>query len=239
MCWSWQASLVGFILGTVLSIILIIRNKPWDRYWGFLFLFIISMQFLEFLIWLDQPLSGKDCTTGKYEGKLNNIASQVASVQNFLQPTVAILLTVLLIPKKDTLSNSQTVNILGFIISITSVIVWIFSKKLYKTTLCTIPCNGCNNHHLKWQWADSRITPFNTGHSIWWVYKITTVLFLLNLCKTMGGLILGITILIAFIGASTIYPFNQAVGSWWCVSAVGAPLLKLLLPTDMMNKKTF
>lgn len=239
MCWSWQASLVGFILGSGLSITLIIRNKPWDRLWGFLFLFVIFMQFLEFLIWLDQPSSGKDCTTGRYEGKLNNIASQIGAVQNFLQPTVGILLTILLIPKKDTVTNSQMMNIIFLVISITSVIVWIFTKKSYKTTLCTIPCNGCNNHHLRWQWADEATVPFYAGNTIWWIYRITVVLILLNICKTRGGVILSLYFLLTYILSATIYPFNQAIGSWWCVSAVGGPLLKLLLPTDMMNKKTF
>jgi len=239
MCWSWQSSLVGFILGTGLSITLIIRNKPWDRLWGFLFLFVIFMQFLEFLIWLDQPSSGKDCTTGRYKGKLNNIASQIGAVQNFLQPTVCILLTILLIPKKDTVTNSQMINIIFLVISITSVIVWLFTKKLYKTTLCTIPCDGCNNHHLKWQWVDEKTVPFYAGSTIWWIYGITVVLFLLNICKTRGGFILSLYFLITYIFSATIYPFNQAIGGWWCVSAVGGPLLKLLLSTDMMNKKTF
>jgi hypothetical protein len=189
------------------------------------------MQFLEFLIWLDQPSSGKDCTTGRYKGKLNNIASQIGAVQNLLQPTFGILLTILLIPKKDTVTNSQMMNIIFLVISITSVIVWLFTKKLYKTTLCTIPCDGCNNHHLKWQWVDENI--------IWWIYWITVVLFLLNICKTRRGVILSLYFLITYILSATIYPFNQAIGGWWCVSAVGGPLLKLLLSTDMMNKKTF
>jgi hypothetical protein len=197
------------------------------------------MQFLEFLIWLDQPSSGKDCTTGRYKGKLNNIASQIGAVQNFLQPTVGILLTILLIPKKDTVTNSQMMNIIFLVISITSVIVWIFTKKSYKTTLCTIPCNGCNNHHLRWEWASEEATPFYAGNTIWWIYRITVVLILLNICKTRGGVILSLYFLLTYILSATIYPFNQAIGSWWCVSAVGGPLLKLLLPTDMMNKKTF
>jgi hypothetical protein len=245
MCWSWQASIVGFVLGAGLSVALIMRNEPWDRYWGFLFLFIIFMQFLEFLIWLDQPTSGKDCSTGRYGGKVNNVASQVGAIQNFLQPTVGILLTVLLVPKNDTITKSQRANILLLVVSITSVLVWIMTKQLYKTRLCTIPCDGdkCltwgKPRHLKWQWADSTVTPFNTGNTIWWIYKITVVLFLLNICKTKGGLILSLFFLVSFIGASVIYPFNQAVGSWWCVAAVTGPLLKFAIPSSIMNEKVF
>ena len=225
MCWSAKASLSSFIIGWFLCLALIIRNKPMDRVWGIFFMFVITMQLLEFLIWLDQPKQGStDCATGKYKGKLNNISSQIASVQNLLQPVMGGVLAIIFLPA-DKLLYSPI--ILGIVITIyfTAIIVWVFQQKLYKKTLCTIPCDktGCNSHHLQWQWVEDNY--------IWPGYFISLILVLVALSKTKGGLYLTLFLVITCIIASTVYPFKQAVGSWWCVAAILGPLLKLLIPS--------
>ena len=229
MCWSAKASLSSFIIGWCLCLALIIRNKPMDRVWGILFMFVLSMQLLEFFNWLDQPKQGStDCSTGKYKGKLNNISSQIATVQNFLQPILCGVLAIIFIPA-DKLLYSPIV--LGLVITIyfIAIIVWLFQQKLYKKTLCTIPCDktGCNNHHLQWQWLDDNFV----GNYIWPGYFISSVLVLAALCKTKGGLYLTLFFAITCIIASFVYPFKQSVGSWWCLAAILGPLLKLLMPS--------
>ena len=230
MCWSANASLSSFIIGWCLSIVLIIRNKPMDRIWGISFMFVTTMQLWEFLIWLDQPEKGStDCKSGKYKGNLNNISSQIASIQNFLQPVMGGVLALLFLPS-DKLLYSPI--ILGIIIAVyfTAIIIWIFQQKLYKKRLCTIPCGetGCNNHHLQWQWTRDNFA----GKYIWYGYFISLLLVLIVFSKTKGGLYGTLFLVITCAMASFIYPFKKAVGSWWCVAAVAGPLLKLVIPSE-------
>jgi hypothetical protein len=227
MCWSAKASLASFIIGWSLSITLIVRNKPMDRLWGFFFMFVTSMQFFEFLIWLDQPESGSSsCESGKYKGKLNNTVSQLSSIQNFLQPLVLGILSLLFIPSNGMFINPTIIIVLLSIYFIT-VVSWIIKEKLYTKKLCTIPCvnTGCNNHHLQWQWTQ----PEFSKNYIWVMYFSMLVVFLIAISKTPWGLNLGIFLLVTFAFSAKIYPYKKAVGSWWCVAAVLGPIVKLIL----------
>ena len=71
MCWSLEASISTFIIGSIASLALILRNKPYDRLFGIFFFWVIFMQFLEVLMWMDQ-----NCDKG-----LNNIGCQLAWFQ--------------------------------------------------------------------------------------------------------------------------------------------------------------
>lgn len=64
MCWNWQVSLLTWIVAVVSSIYLIYRRRPNDVTIGLLLLFYSSMQFWEFLMWMDQ-----EC------GRLNRVAT--------------------------------------------------------------------------------------------------------------------------------------------------------------------
>jgi hypothetical protein len=232
MCWSAKASLSSFIIGWVSCIILIIRNKPMDRYYGLFFMFVLSMQFFEFLIWLDQPEKGsQDCETSQYKGKLNNIVSQVSAIQNLLQPFIGGILVIIFLKNKLILPFS--VVLILFCIYFISLVIWIFTSKLYKKTLCTIPsCGNCKsssikkNHHLQWQWTQ----PSFTGKWIWIMYFIYLIIVIVMLSKTWGGLGLGIFLAISAGLSFTIYPLKKAAGSWWCVMATAGPIIKLLIP---------
>ena len=229
MCWSSKASLIFFIIAWSLSLALIIRNKPFDRLWGLFFMYVTTMQFFEFLIWLDQPeKDSSDCKTGKYKGELNNTVSQIASIQNFLQPICLGILGLIFIPSDKSVIN-RTVFITFLCIYFIGLITWVCKEKLYSKKLCTIPCKetGCDNtHHLQWQWIDSKYT----GKYIMGLYFILLILSVINISKINGGLYLGLFLLISFIISSSVYPFNKAIGSWWCVSVVLGPLVKLFLP---------
>jgi len=227
MCWSSKASLIFFIISWSLSLTLIIRNKPFDRLWGLFFMYVTTMQFFEFLIWLDQPeKDSSDCNTGKYKGKLNNTVSQIASIQSFLQPIcLGILGLIFIPPNKSVINRNVFITLLCIYFGV--LIIWIFKEKLYSKKLCTIPCKetGCNNHHLQWQWIDSKYT----GKYIMITYFILLLISAINISKINGGLYLGLFLLFSFIISSAVYPFNKAIGSWWCVSVVLGPLVKLFL----------
>jgi hypothetical protein len=228
MCWSSKSSLIFFIIAWIFSITLIVRNKPLDRLWGLFFMYVTSMQFLEFLIWLDQPeKESSDCKTGKFKGKLNNTVSQIASIQNFLQPIWSGILGLIFIPPDKNVINRKVFIIL-LCIYFVLLIIWVFKQKLYSKNLCTIPCKeaGCKNRHLQWQWIDSKYS----GKYVMIMYFILLVITMINISKVSGGLFLALFLLFSFIISSSVYPFNKAIGSWWCVSVVLGPLVKLLLP---------
>ena len=67
MCWSFEASIVTWIIGLVTGIFLLSRNKKNDIIMGLLILTYSLMQFWECLMWRDQ-----NC------GKLNKFATQAA-----------------------------------------------------------------------------------------------------------------------------------------------------------------
>ena len=226
MCWSAKTSLTSFILGYCICSILLIRNRPYDRFWGLFFMFVITMQLLEFLIWLDQPKKGtSDCSTGKYRGKLNNVASQIAVYQNLLQP-VALMILIIIFYQKEKLLVSKTVLIVSMTIYMIILLIWTCKKTMFKKILCTIPCQkSCNTHHLQWQW----LRPSIAGWIIWTFYFVMLIVGLLSITKTISGAGLGVFLLLSLLIASFVYPFKRAAGSWWCVMAVVGPLVKIVL----------
>ena len=237
MCWNKPASLTTFILGWSLSLLLILRNKPMDKIWGLFFMFVTSMQLLEFLIWSDQPKNKSlNCNDGKWKGKLNNIASQIASIQNLLQPVISCIILLVFLPRDKFLFPPVILASIILIYFIT-IVVWIFTNKLYKKTLCTIPCSesGCNNHNLNWQWIQDSFS----GKAIWYGYFISLLIILVVQSKTKGGLYLSVFLILTCIISATVYPFKKAAGSWWCVMAVMGPMIKLLIPADNLFDNVF
>ena len=220
MCWSANASLISFIFGWTFSIILIIRNKPYDRLWGFFFLFVTFMQFLEFLIWIDQPVKGQSCDTSPHKGNINNIASQIASIQNLMQPLVYGILAIYYI-KKDLLIPIPVAIVILIVYGL-CLIAWVLKNKLYDNKMCTIP-KDCN--HLQWPWINEKYS----GNAIWIAYFTMLGIGLVISLKIRDGRILFAYLLGTMILSMKIYPFNKAAGGWWCVAAVGGPLLKIML----------
>jgi MFS family permease len=192
------------------------------------------MQFLEFLIWVDQPKFNYSCDSGPHRGKLNNFASQFASIQNLLQPFCGGVLALIYIKHID-FPFPPIILIILLIIYAIIIIIWVFREKLYTQKLCTVPRGSCQNHHLKWPWLNKD----KVGKYIWPAYYTMLLFSIIVLLRVQGGIILAGYLIITCIISMTIYPFKKASGSWWCVAAIGGPLLKLLLPSSNMNQKIF
>ena len=225
MCWSQRSSIVSFLLGSSACLYLFFRDVQSDRIYAIFFQFVIFMQFLEFLIWSDQPSVNKNCNSSPYEGKINNVASQIASVQNLLQPLVAGLLVLYYInPALYVFPSFLLKIIVGFYGVV--ILWWILTVKVYTKKLCTIPING---RHLDWPWIKSEIS----GNFIWVSYFTTLALVMISILKIPGGKTLSAYLVVTMIISMSIYPFKKAAGSWWCVAAVGAPWLKILFPKTL------
>ena len=228
MCWSEKSSLTTFLIGTIVSLFLIVRNKAYDRLFGIFFVWIIFMQFLEYLMWRDI-----NCTTN-----LNNIASQMAWFQNLSQPLIGGILLIVYVyvgrTLKDKNKNSPIPLVLFTILLIAYAwlfLWWIFDKKPYKTTFCTQPCKtNCGGRHLQWAWTK------NYGSLIWIGYFIMFAVIIVASLRNKAGLILSAYLLITCVIAAIFLPFSKALGSWWCVFAIGGPVVKLLIPTSIFDQ---
>ena len=225
MCWSAESSLITFIIGLSACIYLYNRNMTSDRFYAVFFGFVLFMQFLEFLIWSDQPTTIQDttCKTAPYSGQLNNAASQVASLQNLLQPVVGCALV--LYYSSGTPTAATYALEVGLWLYGVALVGWVVTKRVYNQKLCTRPLE--NGRHLQWPWVTEEVS----GQAIWYAYFIAVAAFMISAVliipggKTMTGYLVA-TMLISM----NVYPFKRAMGSWWCVAAVGGPLLKVAFP---------
>ena len=82
MCWNATSSLTSFIIGYITCLILYIRNKNYDRLYSIFFIWILSVQLLEYFMWIDQ-----ECKS------LNNISNQILCPMILLQPIILSLLS--------------------------------------------------------------------------------------------------------------------------------------------------
>lgn len=219
MCWSREASLATFALGWGASAYLIFRNGPADRLWGFFFLWVTGMQFLEFLQWSDQAC-----------GELNNVASQIAWFQNLAQPLVGGALLAAYVYTGATLAARNThshVPLQALAAAMTAYTVaflaWIFAARPYQTHMCAKPAKDCA-HHLQWPWTK------DFPSWIWIAYFAALAVIVLASLKNRGAAALSAYLVVTCVVASLFMPFSKAVGSWWCVFAIGAPVLKAAVP---------
>ena len=226
MCWSAQASFTTFCIGSILSLILIIRNAPYDRLFGIFFLWVILMQLLEYLMWRDV-----DC-----KGNLNNVASQMAWFQNLTQPIVGGLLILAYVYTGQSLKDKNKKSPLPFQLFCSILVAytftflwWIFTKKPYKDKFCAQPCD---DHHLQWPWAKKE----NYGSYIWISYYIAFAAIIIASLRNKAWLILSAYLVVTCLIAALFLPFSKSMGSWWCVFAIGGPLLKLFLPVSMFDQ---
>jgi len=226
MCWSKNSSLLSFIIGISACVYLYIRNLKGDRMYSIFFTFVLFMQFLEFLIWSDQPQKIGDnlCKTAPYKGELNNAASQVASFQNLLQPVFGGIVALYFTNGKNEEFFPRSVLKFLIVSYLIGIVFWVLLKRVYSKKLCTIPASG--GHHLQWPWITKKVA----GNCIWVGYFLTLGVVLLSIVKIPGGKTMALYLLISMLISMSVYPFRKAAGSWWCVSAVGAPLLKVLFP---------
>ena len=93
MCYSAESSLTSFLIGGTGSIYLLNSNNNTNKHIGLFLLSVVLIQFLEFLMWIDQKC-----------GILNSLASRsialVLSLQIYLIFLGGYLYDTLIIPKK-------------------------------------------------------------------------------------------------------------------------------------------
>jgi len=210
MCFSKEVSLTTFSLGFVFSIILYFRTKLIDIKIIALFLSYISlMQFVEFLLWMNQ-----NCD------ELNKTISYVGMALNHLQPVV--LASLILYMSK----NPNTIGIIILMLVYLSVFIpYSLEYKNIEDLRCSVRWEG--NPHIIWNW-----NRLKNGIYVYPLFlSVIVVLPFLGFASKSIACKIGIYAIISYTISMLVYGRYEAVGSTWCLfSALVPPILVLLNP---------
>jgi len=206
MCFSAEASLTAYVLGSIASLYLLINGDNYDKHIGLYSLTFIQIQLVEFLMWIDQ-----DCNKN-----INHYATIFAEYIVILQP-LSIILGALLFKTTNISNNLLYIFLLIFII-------WLINySKIFaynKRKLCS---KSINNGYLEWD----IIKKYNLfGYSIYFIFVFLIWLFVKN---KKGLIVLIFTMFSLLFGLNNNYKFNFAQWeSKWCFFGVLLPFLIII-----------
>jgi hypothetical protein len=207
MCWSKNASLASFILGTIVNIIVffIFPNKT-IRTICIFWQWVLMMQISEYFIWKDQ-----EC------GKENKLGTKMALFFNIMQPIVLFIVFIVGEDKKSQINNLAKIVASVIIISYMSFMIINLNKQSEYS--CTKPSKKCSHLNLKW-WNDIKYSGI--------FYCIVISLLILLLVRPLN---ISITMLIYIIGTLIISAlvYSCGVASMWCFFVVPFPLIIALI----------
>lgn len=207
MCWNATASLTAFILGIVLSIataIVAMKRKKWSVVVLSLgWMWVIGMQFWEYLIW-----------TSPVSSNTNVLASQWAYIFNVTQILVlGLLFLAFSDPSVRPWNKMAAVTIL--LAYTCYVLYYAPSMTTLRTTVAT-----CEDPHLHYPWWDRM--PYGGA-----IYLIALILLFLLLVRPWMWSLATITLIMALFFMSMIF-YSSSVASMWCFFAVFVPVVSLL-----------
>ena len=208
MCIDKEVSISAFALCSITCIYLYKRNKVNDRWIAILFGYLGTMQFLEYLMWMDQECSG-----------LNQVATNLGFIHNILQPFVALLVASIMIKK---IPNGIYIPFLAYLVYS---LPRIYDKK--NNDQCSKPCSE-EKIGLSWEYT-------NTDNSslVWLIFAIALSVPFLAM-ENNGYAYFALTM--AMYTASHFIAQNRCKGaiipsngSWWCLMATIIPLFAIFI----------
>lgn len=206
MCWSAEASITSYILGSIVSLYLFLIGDKYDKNIALFSLTFIQMQLAEFFMWIDQ-----DCNKN-----LNHYATIFAEYILILQPLSiifgAILFKTTNIPKN--LLYCLLVIIIIYLINYSMLVAY------NKRKLCS---KSINNGYLKWD----RIKKVDIIYYIIYFIFISFLWPFMNSIKGFFILIFGIISLLFGLNNNNQFIFAQWE-SKWCFISVLLPFLILI-----------
>ena len=203
MCWSAEVSFASFVAGCLVCLC-VWYLEPYQpiRLLTLLWIFILFMQVVEGLIWLDQ-----DCTG------LNQLATRIGTALNILQPVAAYAL--FMSYQLDGVTHKQKLAASTIIIAYTCFML----TRLYRAPLpdCTKPLTNCSHLNLHvWEISYS-------GK----VYVITLLSMILLLVRPLSlSLFVTVCVAAALLASRWLYGCGQA--SMWCWLVVFLPAVFML-----------
>ena len=216
MCFSAEASLISYVLGSIASLYLFIKGDKYDKHIALFSLTFIQMQLAEFFMWFDQ-----ECNKN-----INHYATIFAEYILILQPLSIILGAILF--KTTNIQN----NLLYFflLISIIYSIYYSIGVAYNKRKLCS---KSINNGYLEWD----KIKKIELIEII--VYLIFMSLPWLFLKNKKGIIVFAFGIISLLFGLNNNYKFNFSQWeSKWCFISVLLPILIIIYNIINKNKLT-
>lgn len=209
MCVNKEVSIGAFIICSVSCLYLYKRNHINDRWIAVLFFYFGLMQFLEYLMWIDQECSG-----------LNQSATNMAYIHNILQPIISLCIA-FFYAKGKLPSYLYIVFIIYLVYSLPKIM------EMKKEGQCSLPCKT-GNLGLSWEYTNTVNSEY-----VWGIFCLGISLPLLTMKKN-GGVYTSIIMILYTIACfiSTERCPNAAVpssGSWWCMMASLVPLIAIKL----------
>ena len=208
MCFSANSSLLTFILGTVFSIILIFFGNPnyklENTIFGTFFIFVSTIQFMDFLFWIDL----------KNKIGFNKMMNIIGPLLNVGQPTILYIIKNIFL-KPNLLSSNYLnlfilfLNIVYFFILIKNYITYIIQNKLVTNT---------KYGHLNWPWLNY----FNPYYYL--------LLFGINIFYlTNFNYSLIVFLIIHFLLFLSVKYFNKSIEEIWCFFGAFIPIFILFV----------
>ena len=205
MCFSAEASIISYIIGTISSLYLLINGDKYDKQIGLFCLVFVQMQLLEFFMWIDQS-----CQNTNY------YASILVNLILLLQPLSIIIGAILF----KTTSIPSILLILCLILNLIITILTIYQISNNKKNLCS---KHINNGYLEWD-NINKIT--NLEYILYFLFMFIIWPFM----KNKKGLIVFIFGIISLLfGMNNGLKFNFAQWeSKWCFFSVSLPVIIIL-----------
>ena len=208
MCFNYKVSLFTFLIGTIFSILLIkygnVKYSLENKISGIFFVFISSIQFMDFLFWIDL----------KNKLGINKITTILGPILNVCQPVILYLIKYFYYrPNIFTLKHFNLpvalLNILYFINFIIIYITFLSNEKLITHT---------EHGHLKWPWIQYSNPYF------YFLLLAINIFYLFNFNYAL--LLFVITYLFLYISVNY---FSYNIGELWCFFGSFIPLIMFLL----------
>ena len=207
MCWSAEASISAYILGSIASIYLFLIGDKYDKHIALFSFTFIQMQLAEFLMWIDQ-----DCNKN-----INHYTSIFAEYILILQP-LSIILGAILFNTTNIPNNLLYLFSLIFIISLIIYSIRVFYNK---RKLCS---KSINNGYLEWD----KIKKIELiDYILYFIFMLLIWIFVKN---AKGLFVFVFSIISLLFGLNNNYKFNFAQWeSKWCFIGVLLPFLIIII----------
>ena len=208
MCFSQRASIITFFIGLIGSILCISLGSIDDKIIGYIFAFISSMQFIEFLLWRHQKCDN-----------YNRFLSICGMILNHLQPIVLGIIIFILNKK----IRNKFLFYLSLFVYLLVIIPYSIQFILKPELQCTLKANST---HLKWYWNS-----LNYGALVYTIFLFTfCTLTIVGFDNIKTGIFMAFFGVLSFLLSLYFYK-SRHVGALWCYFVVFFPIMYYLFRT--------
>ena len=210
MCFDAKTSLFTFVLGTVGSLLLIKYGNPQFKkenlIFGIFLLFISSVQFMDFLIWMDLP----------NKVGINRLATIIGPLLNKGQPIILWIIKLRYFKPDIWSSSNLPITLLNGAYAIN--LIWNYVKFIVARPNNLI--TGIKNGHLHWAWLQPEyINP--------WFYLLLFAINIFYLTNWKYSLLFfAITYFFFFLSVTH---FSYNIGELWCFFGAFIPIIMFFL----------